>query len=132
MRSLVVVFLAEHRIDRHKVVAFAASVIQSMLRLFIESFSKESNAMDAQVKGKKVAKEVIAGKREKFVQLAESRTANAMRAIRAIGKLGNKSHYDYTDADVKKIVGALNREIDALKAKMGNRSGRDEVEFKLL
>ena len=55
-----------------------------------------------------------------------------MRAIRVIGKLGNKSHYDYTDADVKKIVGALNREIDALKAKMGNRTGRDEVEFKLL
>lgn len=87
--------------------------------------------MDAQVKGKKVAKEVSDSKREKFVQLAESRTANAMRAIRVIGKLGNKSHYDYSEADVKKIVGALTKEIDALKARMDDKSGRDEVEFKL-
>lgn len=87
--------------------------------------------MDAQAKGKKVAKEAIGGKRKKFVQLAESRTANAIRAIRVIGKLGNKSHYDYSEADVKKIVGVLSKEIDALKARMGDKSGRDEVEFKL-
>lgn len=87
--------------------------------------------MDAQVKGKKVTKEAAGEKREKFVQLAESRTVNAIRAIRVIGKLGNKSHYDYNEGDVKKIVGALTKEIDALKARMGDRSGRDEVEFKL-
>jgi hypothetical protein len=85
--------------------------------------------MDSQVKGKKV--ETITGKREKFKQLAESRTANAMRAIRVIGKLGNKSHYDYSEADVKKIVAALNREIDALKVRMGDKPGRDGVDFKL-
>ena len=87
--------------------------------------------MDAHVKGKNVTKETINGKREKFVQLAESRTVNAMRAIRVIGKLGNKSHYEYSESDVKKIVGALNKEIEALKARMGEKSGRDEVEFKL-
>lgn len=87
--------------------------------------------MDAQVKGKKIAKDAVSGKREKFVQLAESRTGNAIRSIRVIGKLGNKSHYEYTEVDVKKIVGALNREIEALKVRMGDKSGRDEVEFKL-
>ena len=87
--------------------------------------------MDAQVRGKKIAKDVVSGKREKFVQLAESRTGNAIRAIRVIGKLGNKSHYEYTETDVKKIVGALSREIEALKARMGDKSGRDEIEFKL-
>lgn len=87
--------------------------------------------MDAQVKGKKVAKEAADGKREKFVQLAESRTANAMRAIRVIGKLGNKSHYDYSETDVKKIAGALTREIESLKSRMGDKSGKDEVDFKL-
>jgi len=87
--------------------------------------------MDAQVKGKKVAAATTTEKREKFKKLAESRTANAMRAIRVIGKLGNKSHYDYTEQDVKKIVTALNREIDALKVRMGDKTGRDEVEFKL-
>ena len=87
--------------------------------------------MDAQVKGKKVAAEATKNKRTKFVEIAESRTANAIRAIRVIGKLGNKSHYDYSEADVKKIVGALNREIDALKLKMGDKTGRVEIEFKL-
>lgn len=87
--------------------------------------------MDAHVKGKKVAAESTSEKREKFKQLAESRTSNAIRAIRVIGKLGNKSHYDYTEQDVKKIVTALNREIEALKIRMGDKTGRDDVEFKL-
>lgn len=87
--------------------------------------------MDAQVKGKKVATQAADSKRGKFVQLAESRTANAMRAIRVIGKLGNKSHYDYSETDVKKIVGALSREIESLKSRMGDKSGKDQVDFKL-
>jgi len=87
--------------------------------------------MDAQVKGKKIAADVVTEKREKFVQIAESRTVNAIRAIRVIGKLGNKSHYDYTEADVKKIIGSLSKEIEALKVRMGDKPARDEVEFKL-
>jgi hypothetical protein len=87
--------------------------------------------MDVKVKGKKNAREAGTLKREKFVQLAESRTANAMRAIRVIGKLGNKSHYDYSEIDVKKIVVALTREIESLKSRMGEKSGKDEVDFKL-
>lgn len=70
-------------------------------------------------------------KREKFVQLAESRTVNAIKAIRVIGKLGNKSAYEFSDADVKKIVGTLNREIEALKARMTSSGGKETVDFKL-
>jgi hypothetical protein len=87
--------------------------------------------MDTQVKRKAVAKEVASEKREKFVQLAESRTINAIRAIRVIGKLGNKSHYQYDEADVKKIVSALSKEIDALKVRMTEQGSRVAVEFKL-
>jgi hypothetical protein len=87
--------------------------------------------MDAQVKSKKVAKEGTSEKREKFVKLAQSRTVNAIRAIRVIGKLGNKSHYQYDATDVKKIVGALAKEIDALKARLSDQGGKSEVEFKL-
>jgi hypothetical protein len=76
-------------------------------------------------------KKMASGKREKFVQLAESRTINAIRAIRVIGKLGNKSHYDYSDSDVKKIVGVLNKEIEALKQRMTSTGSREEVDFKL-
>lgn len=70
-------------------------------------------------------------KRAKFVELAESRTVSAIKAIRVIGKLGNKSAYEYEDADVKKIVTALSREVDALKARLGQKSGKGEVEFRL-
>ncbi|MCW5696331.1 MAG: hypothetical protein KIS96_06290 [Bauldia sp.] len=72
-----------------------------------------------------------AGRREKFVQLAESRTRNAIRAIRVIGKLANKSAYDFGESDVKKIVGALSREIEALKARMTSSGGKETVDFKL-
>jgi hypothetical protein len=70
-------------------------------------------------------------KRANFVKLAESRTVNAIRAIRVIGKLGNKSAYEYEDADVKKIVTALSREVEALKSRLGQKSGKGEVEFSL-
>lgn len=70
-------------------------------------------------------------KRAKFVALAESRTVNAIRAIRVIGKLGNKSAYEYDDADVNKIIKALNKEIEALRARMTSKNGKGEVEFKL-
>lgn len=70
-------------------------------------------------------------KRDKFVKLAESRTINAIRAIRVIGKLGNKSHYQYDDTDVKKIVAALTKEIEALRARMTDQGSRVAVEFKL-
>ena len=81
--------------------------------------------MDAQVRGRKIVKEVVHGKRQKFVHLAQSRTVNAIRAI------GNKSHYEYDDADVKKIVGSLAKEVEALKVRLGDKPARDEVDFKL-
>jgi hypothetical protein len=70
-------------------------------------------------------------KREKFVRLAENRTKNAIRAIRVIGKLGNKSAYEYDDADVKKIASVLSREIDSLRARMSSSGAKDVVEFSL-
>ena len=70
-------------------------------------------------------------KREKFVNMAENRTRNAIKAIRVIAKLGNKNAYEYAEADVKKIAGALTREVEALKARMLSTGGKDVVDFKL-
>ncbi len=72
-----------------------------------------------------------ASKREKFVELAENRTRNAIKAIRVIGKLGNKHAYEYDDSDVSKIVRALNKEVEALKARMAHSGGKDAVDFSL-
>ena len=70
-------------------------------------------------------------KREKFVELAESRTVNAIKAIRVIGKLGNKNAYQFDESDVTKIIRALSKEVDALKARMSTTGGKESVEFKL-
>jgi hypothetical protein len=70
-------------------------------------------------------------KREKFVKLAENRTRNAIKAIRVIGKLGNKHAYQFGESDVQKIVRALNKEVEALKVRMTQSGGKDAVEFSL-
>lgn len=70
-------------------------------------------------------------KREKFVKLAENRTVNAIKAIRIIGKLGNRNAYEYDEADVRKIVKALNDEVEALKTRMKTTKSSDGVDFRL-
>lgn len=72
-----------------------------------------------------------AEKRAKFVKLAENRTRNAIKAIRVIGKLGNKNAYQFDESDVQKIVRALNKEVEALKARMSSTGSKDSVEFSL-
>lgn len=70
-------------------------------------------------------------KRDKFIEFAERRTVNAIKAIRVIGKLGNRAAYEYTDTDVGKIVKALNEEIEQLKTRMKSSGRPDSVDFKL-
>jgi hypothetical protein len=70
-------------------------------------------------------------KRDKFVTLAEKRTVNAIKAIRVIGKLGNRSHYAYDESDIRKIEKALIREVDTLKTRLSATRQTDEVDFKL-
>jgi hypothetical protein len=93
----------------------------------MEAGMLEKSGLDA--KENTLAK--VNSKREKFVELAESRTRNAIKAIRVIAKLGNKSAYEYTEADVRKIANALAKEIDALKARMLSTGGKEAVDFKL-
>ena len=70
-------------------------------------------------------------KREKFVELAERRTRNAIKAIRVIAKLGNRSAYDFTELDVKKIAAALTKEVEALRVRMLSTGSKESVDFKL-
>jgi hypothetical protein len=82
-------------------------------------------------KSANLAPSATAEKREKFVKLAENRTRNAIKAIRVIGKLGNKNAYQFDESDVQKIVRALSKELDALKARMSSTGGKESVDFKL-
>jgi len=79
----------------------------------------------------KGARSRTSNKREKFVELAEARTKNAIKAIRILGKLANKNAYEYTEADVKKIASALNKEVSAMSARMSHMGTKDTVDFEL-
>lgn len=70
-------------------------------------------------------------RREKFVKLAESRTQNALDAIRKIGNLSNRRAYEYDDKDVKKIVKAIRDATNELERKLGSSGATDTEEFKL-
>ena len=70
-------------------------------------------------------------KRAKFVELAQSRTRNAIKAIRVIGKLGNKNAYEFSEADVNKIAKALAREVELMKARMLSTGSKESVDFTL-
>lgn len=49
--------------------------------------------------------------RGKFVELAEKRVNKAIKALRLIGNLSNRSNYKYADEDVRLIFGALDKEL---------------------
>ncbi len=69
--------------------------------------------------------------REKFVSLAEKRVTKAIKDLRLIGNLSNKSNYSYNEKDVKKIIGVLDSEIKKIKQKFTSGSDSEVVVFKL-
>ncbi len=60
-------------------------------------------------------------KRDNFIRLAEGRVTRAIDSIRVIGNLSNRSNYEYTAEDSKKIIDALQSEINALKVQFKPR-----------
>ena len=69
--------------------------------------------------------------RQKFVELAENRVEKALKDIKLIGNLSNKSNYQYNDQDVKKIFSALKKALDECKRRF-DQGGKDQDEvFKL-
>ena len=70
-------------------------------------------------------------KRAKFVELANNRVNRAIKDLRLIGNLANKSSYDYTEDEAKKIIRALQREVDSIKARFGEGGPVGDAEFKI-
>ena len=70
-------------------------------------------------------------KRERFVRLAEARTNKILDMIKLLGNCSSKSNYDYTDEDVKKIFGAIERELKNTKAKFNGTSVQKKDRFTL-
>jgi len=69
-------------------------------------------------------------KNDKFKHLAENRVRKVIKLLKLIGNLANKSHYDYTSQDAKKITATLNAEIRNIQAKFASKNSDDD-DFKL-
>lgn len=70
-------------------------------------------------------------KRGRFVKLANQRVTKALDQIRLVGNLSNRTAYDFTDEDTKKIVKALQQAVDAAKARFSQTGSSGEQGFTL-
>ena len=70
-------------------------------------------------------------KRQKFIELAEARVNRAIKDIRLIGNLANRSSYEYGPEDTRKIFRALQKEIESARMRFSGESGGKDNEFKL-
>jgi len=73
----------------------------------------------------------VSEKRDNFIRLAEGRVTRAIEAIRVIGNLSNRSNYEYTEDDAKKIILALQSEISDLKKQFAPKSTNRTDKFRL-
>ena len=68
---------------------------------------------------------------KKFVELAEKRVNKAIKQLRLIGNLANKSNYTYNSRQSNKIISRLNSELMEIKS-MFRRNERSKTEdFKI-
>ena len=68
-------------------------------------------------------------RRMKFVELASKRVNRATQAIRTIGNLSNRSNYDWTEQDVKKIVRELRKAVKEVEDRFLGTKGPASGDF---
>lgn len=69
-------------------------------------------------------------KRERFVRIAEARTNKILDMLKLLGNCSVTTNYEYTEEDVKKIFGALERELKNSKNRFLGLEAKD-VKFTL-
>lgn len=62
-------------------------------------------------------------KRDRFAKVAASRVQKALDALESLSKCSNRSNYEYTETDVKKMSRVLNEKLKTTLAAF--RSGSD-------
>ncbi|HDL00965.1 MAG TPA: hypothetical protein ENH23_01870, partial [candidate division Zixibacteria bacterium] len=67
----------------------------------------------------------------KFIELAEKRVNRALKAIKLIGNLSNRSNYSYSNTDTDKIHKALKKGLDEMKARFDSKGASADESFRL-
>jgi ABC-type Fe3+-hydroxamate transport system substrate-binding protein len=70
--------------------------------------------------------------RGRFVELANKRVNATILQIRLVGNLSNKKNYEYTTEEARKIIRALQREIDDLKIRFKGEESDGDSNFTVL
>ena len=65
-------------------------------------------------------------KRERFVRIAEARTNKILEMMRLLGHCSSQGNYEYTEEDIRKIFGALERELKNTKNKFLGIDAKEE------
>lgn len=66
---------------------------------------------------------------EKFRRLAAARGDRLLKDLELIGNLANRSNYEYTDDEVRKLFAVIEAELKDTKAKFTNGTGKRRIEF---
>lgn len=56
-------------------------------------------------------------KRERFVRVTETRTNKILGMIRLLGNCSNRMTYEYSEEDIEKIFGTIEKEIENTKSR---------------
>jgi len=65
---------------------------------------------------------------QRFIRIATKRTNKALNDIRLLGNCSNKSGYDYSEQEINKIFGTIERAVKEARAKFHFSKNK---EFKL-
>lgn len=70
-------------------------------------------------------------KKERFKNVAGRRVQKVLDDIESLSKCANRSTYDYTDEEVRKMLKAINEKVVLLKAAFSanSKSGKQTFEF---
>lgn len=68
-------------------------------------------------------------KKERFKRVAENRTNRIIESIRLLGNCSNRSNYEYTEEDIRKIFGAIENELKETKQKYQTKEKNHKFEL---
>ncbi len=70
-------------------------------------------------------------KRGRFIDLAEKRVTRVIKDLQLVGNLSNRQNYEYTETDVEKILGTLDRAVRELKRRFQDEATDKGMQFRL-
>jgi light-regulated signal transduction histidine kinase (bacteriophytochrome) len=73
----------------------------------------------------------VSAKKERFKNVAGRRVQKVLDDIDSLSKCANRSTYDYTDEEVRKMLKAISEKVILLKASFNSssKSGKQTFEF---